>query len=713
MCGSSTRPQPPLNQILAPVNVRPSSPYSFLSEDGRGENMATTWEKITIASSLLFRLGSYIFFRWVPGHPLPPILGTLFAIYLTGHSIIATNIAQLFDLVDDKVEVITRPAQDGNAHVHGSTSQPAEELDVQETVTIQPKHNPISTLLTGLPSTSRLFSLLTLAINFLLLLGVIDVTYRTAIFYPVSDLAFVRLGYVSNTSAKIQIREPNMTNLPIFVSYRYADVPVSPSSGAQFDGSWHHAGSVVDITDRTDFTTVFTIDGLRPDTRYQYALSNNYSGYIVTAPGDGRVSVRQAKLDPAVQSDSLDLGGKLTFLHSSCLKARFPYNPIDHPLTISGLQPLAGVLSRLKPAFFLFLGDFIYVDVPRRHGDDKATYRREYRQVYASPEWPTVSHVQANIGDSAYASYDLPWLHVYDDHEIANDWSANTTGVFPAAFDSFDHYHIAANPPLSGYSPRKEGPSRRTHGPGLKTDYYTTFNQGPASFFLLDTRRYRSAPCPTHNLLCKSTMLGESQLKSLLTWLHARPTNDGIRWKVVVTSVPFTRNWRVNAQDAWGGYLSERRQILEAMWYAGSDGSGTGVIILSGDRHEHATTAFPPSPGSLWDLRAPGGEATPVEFSTSPLSMFYLPYRTYREDFPDTVGKGDYAVGRERETCLKYAPEGNSKFGAIEIESPRGSEQSILRYRLFIDGEEKWSHVLVAPEKRRGGLKKWKESAWE
>lgn len=28
---------------------------------------------------------------------------------------------------------------------------------------------------------------------------------------------------------------------------------------------------------------------------------------------------------------------------------------------------------------------FIYIDVPRRHGVDVEAYRRDYRQVYASP----------------------------------------------------------------------------------------------------------------------------------------------------------------------------------------------------------------------------------------------------------------------------------------------------------------------------------------
>ena len=674
--------------------------------------MAKTWETVTIASSALLRLCSYFFFRWIPGHPLPPILGTLFALYATGFAYVVVNTSP-YNIVDDEVEVIEKPPEEDGAPIDRTTGEAARELDVEETIYVTPKPpHPVLTLFTGLPSTSKSYSTLTFLINVLLIMGMLDVTYRTAVFYPASDLAFARLGYVSDTSAKILVREPDMTRAPIFVSYRYADVPVAKTSAAYFDSSWRHAGSVAGMTDSTDYTAVFTITGLSPDTRYQYALSNNYTGYLVTSPSDGMVSERLTGRESLSPSTHIDLGGKLSFLHSSCLKARFPYNPFDHPLAIPGLRHLARVLPKLKPAFLLFLGDFIYVDVPRRHGDDVATYRREYRQVYDSPEWPSVATVEADVGDTPYSSYELPWIHVYDDHEIANDWSLNTTGLFPAAFDPYTHYHVAANPPPSGYSP-KINQERGALPSGLDTESYTTFNHGPASFFLLDTRRHRSEPCSGKETSCASTILGPQQLKSLLTWLRTSPSNSGIRWKVIITSVPFTRNWRVNAQDTWGGYLAERRKVLEAMWDAASDGSGTGVIILSGDRHEHATTAFPPSPGSHWDLKAPGGEGTPVEFSTSPLSMFYLPYRTYREDAPETVTQGDYALGHEREKCLKYEPDGNSKFGAIEIEAPRGSGQSLLKYRLFVDGEEKWSHVLVAPERRRQGLGKWQEAAWE
>jgi len=53
----------------------------------------------------------------------------------------------------------------------------------------------------------------------------------------------------------------------------------------------------------------------------------------------------------------------------------------------------------------LFLGDFIYADVPIYHGDSKHAYRRLYRRNYNSPSFRKVYER-------------LPIIHTYDDHEV-------------------------------------------------------------------------------------------------------------------------------------------------------------------------------------------------------------------------------------------------------------------------------------------------------
>ena len=255
---------------------------------------------------------------------------------------------------------------------------------------------------------------------------------------------------------------------------------------------------------------------------------------------------------------------------------------------------------------------------------------------------------------------------------------------------------------------------------------------------MLDTRRYRSPNDKTNGSdpvtgEPTKTLLGRQQLADLLAWLK-RAEQPGVHWKIVVSSIPFTKNWWFNAQDTWRGYLGERQMILEAMWDVGLRG-GVGVIVLSGDRHEFAATAFPPPPegkeeivglgpvgvgANPWAVKNALGapdipmglqtrrkrwplSATVHEFSASPLNMFYLPYRTYSESSTSE----DYVS----DVCIKYIPDGNSKLGAISISNPTTADQSILQYRLFVDGSEAWSYTLTTPPDVGGGGRA-KDAIW-
>ncbi|KAL1303006.1 hypothetical protein AAFC00_003322 [Neodothiora populina] len=583
-----------------------------------------------------------------------------------------------YTVVSDEIDVITREITDRDISDDEvaelvEPGEPVEELDVQETIVVEEKDaNVLSTLLLGLPSpTSMFWSAITFLINIALVAMAADLLYRAPYLHQNHNLSMARVGYVSDHGAKLLIREPRPSQYPLFMSYRFADRPLDIYSGYKAqDSSWKSAGSIPWLDNSTDFTGTFTIDGLKPDTRYQYAASNNRSGYFLTAPKPGHVSSRH--------------DNTFTFLHSSCIKPRVPYNPFQHPLEFPGLKYLAKLLPSLGAQFMIFLGDFIYIDVPRRFGDDKESYRREYRQVYASPDWPSVS---------SEAGAELPWIHVWDDHEISNDWDKNTTGVYQGAIDAFQSYHVSVNPPAV-----RSGAT------------YFSFVQGPASFFMIDTRSYRDSFDGTdghyNESSYKKSMLGPEQLKDLLAWLSA-PEPQGVRWKVLLTSIPFTKNWRFGSEDTWAGYLGERQIILEAMWDVGLRG-GIGVVVLSGDRHEFAATSFPPpAEGKVEGLdMVKGGlktkkwplSATVHEFSTSPLSMFYLPVRTYRQE-------------DEEDVCIKYVPDGNSKFGALTISTPTASDQSMLHYRLFVDGQESWSYTVLTPPTVHGSGR-GKDAIW-
>lgn len=255
-----------------------------------------------------------------------------------------------YKVIADELDIVVRPVgilREPTSGVSGSRAveeKVIEEIAVEETTVLEKKDSRLlTTLLTGLPSPSSwLWSAVTFLINVALIAMVADLTYRPALFWPAHDLSFSRLGYVSDTSARILVREPDISQLPIYLSYRYAD---SLEGRRPFDNAWKHSQTVKWLSVDTDYTTGLLIEALEPDTRYQYVLSNNHSGQFVTAPRTGQISQRD------------EFGGKFTFLHTSCILPRFPYLPGQHPLGIPGFKHLSKWLGRLKPAFMLFLGE--------------------------------------------------------------------------------------------------------------------------------------------------------------------------------------------------------------------------------------------------------------------------------------------------------------------------------------------------------------------
>ena len=514
------------------------------------------------------------------------------------------------------------------------------------------------------------WSYMTIGMNILLALFALDLVFRGPLLHPARDLSFTRVGFVDSTTAKVLVREPDPAQLPLYVYLSPADKTI-----------WTTTETIYYLGADTDYTYPVTFGGLQPSKRYIYSLSNDKSGTFTTA-----------------HSPYSEAANKLNFLTSSCLKANFPYRPSAPALAIHGFEHLSKVLRGLpNPAsFMLFLGDFIYVDVPFRLSSSLAHYRSEYRRVYSSPSW------------SLPGLDTLPWIHTLDDHEIANDWSGgNDTEPFPAASDPFIHYHVSVNPPTPPGAP-----------PGAETNTtYFQFSNGPASFFMLDTRRYRTDPEPASSSSSSSnlpdtstnhTMLGSVQLASLLKYL-ATPEPSHIHWKIIASSVPFTKNWRFGTSDTWGGFLQERSVILEAMHKAEKE-LGVRVIILSGDRHEFAAIRYPrflatasysDSKNQTKDMNVyeTGPQAGPHEFSVGPLSMFYLPFRTFKQVDEDDV-------------AIKYLPDGNSKVGVVEISNLGGNnelQRSLLRYKLYIDGELAWEYALTSPAE---GSCRPKERGW-
>ncbi|KAE8145438.1 alkaline phosphatase [Aspergillus avenaceus] len=599
-----------------------SGPMASSLMNERPKNTIMSLPRVAAAtSSATLRLGAFVFLRWIPGHHFPPLIFTSLAIYLSSLLSLSRTTA--------------KPATKGEPDTSKSSDSPVRD-------------SFLKTILTGLPSAkSSLATRLTALINIVLTLLSLDLLLRGVVLYPANDVSFSRVGYVSPTTASLLVREPDSAQLPLVLFYQEAE-----------QDKWIEEGIIYALDDSTDFTATVTIKDLKPSSEYHYSLSNNRTGSFITAPVHGSKAAN-----------------RLSFLTSSCMKPNFPYNPLSHPLRLEGLEKMTETVNKLpsllRPAFMLFLGDFIYIDVPQRFGSSVSHYRSEYRRVYSSPSWNTPADRPA---------IDLPWIHTLDDHEIENDWSkGNTTAPYLAAVDPYVHYHISVNPPIPATPFAK--PENTT---------YFSFINGPASFFMLDTRTYRSEPAQPD-----STILGSAQLQSLLAYI-GRPEPAEVRWKIIASSVPFTKNWHIGTTDTWGGFLNERQTVFEAMWRAERE-LGVRIILLSGDRHEFGATRFPDpslnySPEEL--LSDTAGEGL-HEFSVGPLSMFYLPVRTYRQTDQEDV-------------TVKYIPDGNTKYGLIDIDlrdeyvlTDSGKDiavpSSVLTYSLYADNDVVWKYSLSVP----------------
>ena len=140
--------------------------------------------------------------------------------------------------------------------------------------------------------------------------------------------------------------------------------------------------------------------------------------------------------------------------------------------------------------------------------------------------------------------------------------------------------------------------------------------------------------------------------------------------------MPFTSLWggpldfdgRV---DGWSAYSDERKLILDAIQYV------PNVIILSGDRHEFAAVSF---------------RDAAVEFSTSPLSMFYIPIRTLSQEH--TIDP----PGEER--LLKYLPDGNHKWSEFEVDT-RDPLAPVVKVTVQVDGKDAWQVTVHGVPVRR------------
>ncbi|MGZ8260508.1 MAG: alkaline phosphatase D family protein [Caldimonas sp.] len=269
----------------------------------------------------------------------------------------------------------------------------------------------------------------------------------------------------------------------------------------------------------------------------------------------------------------------------------------------------------------LFLGDYIYEYATRRdpvrrlEGGEVFTLE-QYRARYAT--YKSDPFLQA-----AHAA--TPWLIVWDDHEVSNDYAGvrgQDLGVDTRARRAAAYRAYWEHMPFSK-SARPSGADMRIVG---RLDWGTL-----ARIHLLDDRQYRDPQaCPKAGMggsnvvalaQCPAladparTLLGAEQEGWLASgWDLERP------WNLLAQQTLMARlNWLDPAigggtywTDGWDGYAPARKRLLSTLLQK----KVPGVVVLGGDTHTHYVADLKP------DYDDPASPVVASEFcSTSITSL--------------------------------------------------------------------------------------------
>jgi alkaline phosphatase D len=244
-------------------------------------------------------------------------------------------------------------------------------------------------------------------------------------------------------------------------------------------------------------------------------------------------------------------------------------------------------LAEEAPDLILHLGDYQYEYTkdsynipggnPRDHEGPETETLANYRQRHA--QYKADADLQA-----AHAV--APWLVVWDDHELDNNWAdevpENTQPNFlarrAAAFQAYWE-----NMPL-----------RRGSIPeGIDMQLYRRIHWGRlATFHMLDTRQYRDdqgcgdgyKDCPASVDPARSITGAEQE-----AWLLDGFRRSSARWDILGQQVFFAQRdnnagpAKVTSQDSWDGYAASRDRITKGWMAAGV----RNPIVLTGDVHAH------------------------------------------------------------------------------------------------------------------------------
>lgn len=260
-----------------------------------------------------------------------------------------------------------------------------------------------------------------------------------------------------------------------------------------------------------------------------------------------------------------------------------------------------------KPDLVLFVGDYIYESsafsyrVRRHEGSGSpvtlAQYRSRHEQYNTDPD------LQAMRADA-------PFVVVYDDHEVEQDWAgdkANDPVAEPPA--TFLARRAAAFQAFYEHMPIRA--AQKPSGPDVLI--YRKLDFGSlARLHVLDTRQYRDDQATTQQGAMESgrVIMGDTQRD----WLVNSMRTSGKQWNLVASQVMMAETDLLAGEgkewyyDAWDGYQVERNALLADFKDV------RNPVVLSGDRHRTIVSDL------KLDYSDPGSTVVGAEFVGTSIS---------------------------------------------------------------------------------------------
>jgi PhoD-like phosphatase len=226
--------------------------------------------------------------------------------------------------------------------------------------------------------------------------------------------------------------------------------------------------------------------------------------------------------------------------------------------------PSLGSVRALNPRSYFIMGDWDHsnpgTNLLRDRPDLALARARSFFVKLLDPKRGPFALDYVPLHDSG-----IPAYRVMDDHEVNNDVSI-TFQYWPQWVQALGEAYPPA--PDNGYA--------------LGYDYQSV-QVDRDLYVLLDLRTHRE----NRNTYPKSILGNDGAQKTWLTQKLAQCATTGVRWCVIVSTVPL--NPLQTKQDSWSGYVADRAWFFNQVATSGAK----NVIVVSGDCH-WGSIAVPP-----------------------------------------------------------------------------------------------------------------------